>query len=112
MISLGKHRSYRNPKTKKNIKPFDASLTNFQDFLNKSLAKPGRTTSRMFSPNKAKMEKLNFSSTAMSTSFLPPKSVDKHRFSSTNRGFMTSQEDFIKLETPKNKQKSAFFADN
>ena len=112
MLGLGKHRSYRNPKTKKNIKPFDASLSNFQDFLNKSLAKPDRSTSKMLNPNKTKIEKLKFSSTSMSTSFLPPKSVDKHRLSSTNQGFMTSQPDFLKLETPKNKQNSAFFAEN
>lgn len=91
MISLGKNRSYRNSKNKKIIKPFDASLSNFQEFLNKSLSKPTRTTSKMFSPNKSTMEKLNFSNTATSTSFLPPKSVDKHRFSTTNRGFMTFQ---------------------
>lgn len=101
MISLGKHRNYRNPKTKKNIKLFDASLSTFQDFLNNPLPKTNRTTSRMFSPNKPKMERLNFSNTATSTSFLPPKSIDKHRFSSTNRASMTFQEDFSKFETPK-----------
>ena len=109
MLSLGKHKSYRNSKTKKNIKPFDASLTNFQDFINKSLSKPTRTTSKIFSPSKTKMEKLNFSNTAISTSFLPPKSVDKHRFSTTNRAALTFQEDFLKLETPTNKQRSSFF---
>lgn len=91
MISLGKHRSYKNPKTHKKIKPFDASLSNFQDFLNKSLAKPTQHTSKMFSPNKTKIERLNFSNTGTSTSFLPPKSIDKHRFSSTNRASLTFQ---------------------